>query len=46
VQRAGGVGQRNFRELARLVQRLSSENEYRVERMLRDLIATEAYGAP
>jgi hypothetical protein len=33
-------------ELARLVQRLSSEHEYRVERMLRDLIATEAYGAP
>lgn len=33
-------------ELARLVQRLSSPHEYRVERMLRDLIATEAYGAP
>jgi mono/diheme cytochrome c family protein len=33
-------------EFSRLVQRLSSENEYRVERMLRDLIATEAYGAP
>ena len=33
-------------EFARLVQRLSSEHEYRVERMLRDLIATEAYGAP
>ena len=29
-----------------LAQRLSSEHEYRVERMLRDLIATEAYGAP
>jgi hypothetical protein len=33
-------------ELARLVQRLSSVHEYRVERLLRDLIATEAYGAP
>jgi hypothetical protein len=33
-------------ELARLVQRLSTEHEYRVERMLADLIATEAYGAP
>ena len=33
-------------EFARLVQRLSSEHEYRVERLLRDLIATEAYGAP
>jgi hypothetical protein len=33
-------------EFARLVQRLSSVHEYRVERMLRDLIATEAYGAP
>jgi hypothetical protein len=33
-------------EFATLVQRLSSEHEYRVERMLRDLIATEAYGAP
>jgi len=33
-------------EFARLVQRLSSTHEYRVERMLRDLIATEAYGAP
>jgi hypothetical protein len=33
-------------EFARLVQRLSSEHGYRVERMLRDLIATEAYGAP
>jgi hypothetical protein len=33
-------------EFARLVQRLSSEHEYRVERMLADLIATEAYGAP
>ena len=33
-------------EFATLAQRLSSEHEYRVERMLRDLIATEAYGAP
>jgi len=33
-------------EFATLVQRLSSEHEFRVERMLRDLIATEAYGAP
>ena len=33
-------------ELETLVQRLSSEHEYRVERMLVDLIATEAYGAP
>jgi hypothetical protein len=33
-------------ELETLVQRLSSEHGYRVERMLRDLIATEAYGAP
>lgn len=33
-------------ELELLVQRLSSEHEYRVERMLRDLIAMEAYGAP
>jgi hypothetical protein len=33
-------------EFETLVQRLSSEHEYRVERMLRDLIATEAYGAP
>jgi hypothetical protein len=33
-------------ELTTLAQRLSSEHEYRVERMLRDLIATEAYGAP
>jgi hypothetical protein len=33
-------------ELARLVQRLSTDHEYRVERMLVDLIATEAYGAP
>lgn len=33
-------------EFGRLVRRLSSEHEYRVERMLRDLIATEAYGAP
>jgi hypothetical protein len=33
-------------EFATLVQRLSAEHEYRVESMLRDLIATEAYGAP
>lgn len=33
-------------EFATLVQRLSSQHEFRVERMLRDLIATEAYGAP
>jgi len=33
-------------EFVRLVQRLSSTHEYRVERMLRDLILTEAYGAP
>jgi hypothetical protein len=33
-------------EFGMLVQRLSSEHEFRVERMLRDLIATEAYGAP
>jgi len=33
-------------EFETLVQRLSSEHEYRVERMLADLIATEAYGAP
>ena len=33
-------------EFTTLAQRLSSEHEYRVERMLRDLIATEAYGAP
>jgi mono/diheme cytochrome c family protein len=33
-------------EFAMLVRRLSSDHEYRVERMLRDLIATEAYGAP
>jgi hypothetical protein len=33
-------------EFATLAQRLSSKHEYRVERMLADLIATEAYGAP
>jgi mono/diheme cytochrome c family protein len=33
-------------EFATLAQRLSSEHEYRVERMLRDLVFTEAYGAP
>lgn len=33
-------------EFATLAERLSSQHEYRVERMLRDLIATEAYGAP
>jgi len=33
-------------EFATLAQRLSSEHEYRVERMLADLIVTEAYGAP
>jgi hypothetical protein len=33
-------------EFATLAQRLSSAHEYRVERMLRDLVATEAYGAP
>lgn len=33
-------------EFSKLAQRLSSEHEYRVERMLRDLIYTEAYGAP
>jgi hypothetical protein len=33
-------------EFATLAQRLSSEHEYRVERMLRDLVVTEAYGAP
>lgn len=33
-------------EFTRLAQRLSSKHEYRVERLLRDLIATEAYGAP
>jgi hypothetical protein len=33
-------------EFEALAQRLSSEHEYRVERMLVDLVATEAYGAP
>jgi hypothetical protein len=33
-------------EFTRLAQRLSSKHEYRVERLLRDLVATEAYGAP
>ncbi len=33
-------------EFAKARAALSSEHEYRVERVLRDLIATEAYGAP
>ena len=33
-------------QFAALSQRLSSAHEYRVERMLSDLILTEAYGAP
>ena len=33
-------------ELTRIAHRLSSEHEFRVERMLADLVTTEAYGAP
>jgi hypothetical protein len=33
-------------QFAALAQRLSSKHTYRVERMLSDLILTEAYGAP